>query len=60
MKLNIQGTLSEFDLPISFEVRRDGIQVGDSLSKLANSEKCEIYRIENNNVPRKVSELTIY
>lgn len=60
IKLNIEDTIAEFDLPISYEVKRDGIKVGDSLSKLANSEKFEIYRIGNNNSSIKVSELTIY
>lgn len=60
MKLNGKESIVEFDLPISFEVKRDKIQVGDSLSKMANSGNCEIFRINDQGYSTKVSELVIY
>ncbi len=60
VKLNLVDSIVEFDLPISFEVKRDKIQIGDSLSKMANSGKCEIFRINNNGNITKVSELKIH
>ena len=60
VKLGVKDTLIEFALPISFEVKRDNIQVGDSLSKNENSELCEIFRLDRDGKAQMVSEFTIY
>jgi hypothetical protein len=60
VKVNIKNSIREFDLPISFEVKRDNIQVGDSLSKKSGSGRCEIYRKNVNGELSKISDFTIY
>ncbi len=59
VKLNVKETVIEFNLPISFEVKRDHIQAGDSLSKNENSGVCEIYRLDQDGKAQKVSEWII-
>jgi hypothetical protein len=57
--LKVGSNTIQFSLPIAFEVRRDHIQVGDSLSKPAGSKTCEIFRIQPDGQSVKISEITI-
>lgn len=60
IELNTAEGLVEFDLPIAYEIRMDGILEGDSLSKKSNSGKCEVFRMNKLGRPYKVSVFNIY
>lgn len=60
IRLNVDGRVMNFDLPIAFEVKRDSIAIGDSLSKDAMNGRFEVFRIIDKSKVIKISEQIIY
>ena len=60
IELKVGNTIKAFSLPIAYEIKRDNIQVGDSLSKQNDTDKFEIFRTDMLGRTVKVSEIILY